>query len=199
MSFLKDIVKGFANGLQDGARTPAPPGRQERGRIDGLCRALGWSVDERDGDTVKLHFNDPLAGVRKVYIDKGDEPLVLFNVFSVVGALCFGPLVDRFGLRWPLSLGFLALVGVLIALGQATDFTMIMALSGALGFFLLGCNYALYGAAAAYYPADMRGRGSGAAITALRVTSLPVPDVVGTAITGKAACASGLPPPATSM
>ena len=41
---------------------------------------------------------------------------------------------------------------------------MIMALSGALGFFLLGCNYSLYGAAAACYPADMRGRGSGAAI-----------------------------------
>ncbi|HEY7799672.1 MAG TPA: MFS transporter, partial [Hyphomonadaceae bacterium] len=36
---------------------------------------------------------------------------VLFNVFSVVGALCFGPLVDRFGLRWPITLGFLALVG----------------------------------------------------------------------------------------
>jgi AAHS family 3-hydroxyphenylpropionic acid transporter len=100
---------------------------------------------------------------------------VLFNVFSVVGALCFGPLVDRFGLRWPLSLGFLALVGVLLALAQATDHNTIMALSGALGFFLLGCNYALYGAAAAYYPADMRGRGSGAAIAWGRLGSVAGP------------------------
>ena len=46
-------------------------------------------------------------------------PSVLFNVFSVVGALVLGPLVDRFGLRWPMTLGFLALIGVLIGLGQA--------------------------------------------------------------------------------
>ncbi len=117
---------------------------------------------------------------------KADASLasVLFNVFSVVGALCFGPLVDRFGLRWPLTLGFLALIGVLIALGQATGYMAIMALSGALGFFLLGCNYALYGAAAAYYPGEMRGRGSGAAIAWGRLGSVAGPLIGGYLLQG---------------
>jgi AAHS family 3-hydroxyphenylpropionic acid transporter len=112
---------------------------------------------------------------------------VLFNLFSVVGALCFGPLVDRFGLRWPITLGFLALVAVLIALGQASEYFAIMALSGALGFFLLGCNYALYGAAASYYPGEMRGRGSGAAIAWGRLGSVVGPLIGGYLLQGGSA------------
>jgi AAHS family 3-hydroxyphenylpropionic acid transporter len=117
---------------------------------------------------------------------KADASLasVLFNLFSVVGALFFGPLVDRFGLRWPLTLGFLALIGVLIGLAQASDYVAIMALSGALGFFLLGANYALYGAAAAYYPGEMRGRGSGAAIAWGRLGSVAGPLIGGYLLQG---------------
>ena len=112
---------------------------------------------------------------------------VLFNVCSVVGALIFGRLVDRFGLRWPITLGFLALVGVLIALAQATDHVAVMALSGALGFFVLGCNYAVYGAAASYYPAEMRGRGSGAAIAWGRLGSVAGPLIGGYLLQGGSA------------
>ena len=112
---------------------------------------------------------------------------VLFNVFSVAGALCFGPLVDRFGLRWPLTGGFLGLVIVLIALGQATDYFAIMALSGALGVFLLGCNYALYGAAASYYPPEMRGRGAGAAIAWGRLGAVVGPLIGGYLLQGGSA------------
>jgi len=119
---------------------------------------------------------------------KADASLasVMFNAFSVVGALIFGPLVDRFGLRWPLSLGFLALIGVLVGMGQAEGFVPIMALSGALGFFLLGCNYALYGAAAAYYPAELRGRGSGAAIAWGRLGAVAGPLIGGWLLQGGA-------------
>lgn len=112
---------------------------------------------------------------------------VLFNVFAVVGALCLGPLVDRFGLRWPITLGFLALIGVLVALAQATDHVAVMALSGALGFFVLGCNYAVYGAAASYYPAEMRGRGSGAAIAWGRLGSVAGPLIGGYLLQGGSA------------
>lgn len=117
---------------------------------------------------------------------KADASLasVLFNVFSVVGALILGPLVDRFGLRWPITLGFLALIGVLIGLAQATDYFAVMALSGALGFFVLGCNYAVYGAAASYYPAEMRGRGSGAAIAWGRLGSVAGPLIGGYLLQG---------------
>lgn len=120
---------------------------------------------------------------------KADASLasVLFNVFSVVGALVLGPLVDRFGLRWPITLGFLALIGVLIGLAQATDYVAVMALSGALGFFVLGCNYAVYGAAASYYPAEMRGRGSGAAIAWGRLGSVAGPLIGGYLLQGGSA------------
>lgn len=120
---------------------------------------------------------------------KADASLasVLFNVFSVVGALILGPLVDRFGLRWPITLGFLALIGVLIGLAQATDYLAVMALSGALGFFVLGCNYAVYGAGASYYPAEMRGRGSGAAIAWGRLGSVAGPLIGGYLLQGGSA------------
>lgn len=120
---------------------------------------------------------------------KADASLaaVMFNVFSVVGALCLGPLVDRFGLRWPITLGFLALIGVLVALAQATDYVAIMTLSGALGFCVLGCNYAVYGAAASYYPAEMRGRGSGAAIAWGRLGSVAGPLIGGYLLQGGSA------------
>ena len=87
-----------------------------------------------------------------------------FNFASVAGALILGRLVDRFGVRWPLIIAYLGLIGTLFALAAATDFTAIMVLSGGLGFFLLGANYALYGAAAAFYPQAIRGRGAGAAV-----------------------------------
>ncbi len=112
---------------------------------------------------------------------------VVFNVFSVLGALILGPLVDRFGLRWPITLGFLALIGVLIGLAQATDYFAVMALSGLLGFFVLGCNYAVYGAAASYYPAEMRGRGSGAAIAWGRLGSVAGPLIGGYLLQGGSA------------
>jgi len=98
-----------------------------------------------------------------------------------------GPLVDRFGVRWPITLGFLALIGVLVALAQATDYFAIMALSGALGFFVLGCNYAVYGAAASYYAAEMRGRGSGAAIAWGRLGSVAGPLIGGYLLQGGSA------------
>jgi AAHS family 3-hydroxyphenylpropionic acid transporter len=129
----------------------------------------------------------PTLVAAKGFAEDASLASVLFNVVSVVGALCFGPLVDRFGLRWPLTIGFLALIGVLIALGQATDYIAVMALSGALGFFLLGCNYALYGAAAGYYPGEMRGRGSGAAIAWGRLGSVAGPLIGGYLLQGGAA------------
>ena len=92
----------------------------------------------------------PTLVAAKGYAEDASLSSVLFNGVSVLGAFSFGLLVDRFGVRWPLTLGFLGLAGTLIALGRATDYEAIMALSGVLGFFLLGCNYAAYGAAASF-------------------------------------------------
>jgi AAHS family 3-hydroxyphenylpropionic acid transporter len=104
---------------------------------------------------------------------------VFFNFLSVFGALFFGALADRFGLRWPLISCYLGLMVSLIALGAANSFLPVMALCGAVGFFVLGANYALYGSAAGYYPPAVRGRGSGAAIAWGRMGAVSGPLIGG--------------------
>jgi AAHS family 3-hydroxyphenylpropionic acid transporter len=107
-----------------------------------------------------------------------------FNWASVAGALVLGRLVDRFGPRWPLTLSYAALILSLVALGAATDHTTILSMSAAAGFFLLGANYALYGVAPAYYPASMRGTGSGASVAVGRVGSILGPAAAGILLAG---------------
>ncbi len=106
----------------------------------------------------------PTLVVAKGYPADASQASVWFNFGSVAGALILGRIVDKLGVRWPLTLAFVGLIAALIGLAAATDKMAIMVLSGAVGFTLLGANYALYGAAAAYYPEAVRGRGSGAAV-----------------------------------
>lgn len=102
-----------------------------------------------------------------------------FNFGSVAGALLLGALVDRFHFRWPLSLAYLALIATLILLGASSSHAVVIALSGAIGFFLLGANYALYGVAPGYYAREIRGTGSGASIAVGRVGSIAGPLMAG--------------------
>lgn len=115
---------------------------------------------------------------------------VWFNYASVAGALGFGFLVDKFGVRWPLVISYAGLIIALFMLSGAVGLTPILLLSGALGFFLVGANYALYGAAASYYPKVMRGRGSGAAIAWGRMGSVGGPLVGGYLLAGGASAGS---------
>ncbi len=114
------------------------------------------------------------------------QSAVAFNYASVVGAFIFGWFVDKVGARWPLAIAYAALISVVVLLAQSNDIAMIVALSGAAGFFLLGANYALYGIAASYYPASMRGRGSGAAIGFGRVGAIIGPTLPGLLLAGGA-------------
>ena len=98
---------------------------------------------------------------------------------ALPGALLLGALVDRFHFRWPLGLAYLALIGTLVLLGAASSHGVVIVLSGAVGFFLLGANYALYGVAPAYYPKEIRGTGSGASIAVGRVGSIAGPLLAG--------------------
>jgi AAHS family 3-hydroxyphenylpropionic acid transporter len=116
---------------------------------------------------------------------------LLFNFGSVAGALLFGWLVDRFDARWPLTIAYLGLIGALFALSQSSGMALIVLLSGAAGFFLLGANYALYGVAPAYYPAAIRGTGSGASVAMGRVGSIIGPLLAG-ALLGSGTSASGV-------
>jgi AAHS family 3-hydroxyphenylpropionic acid transporter len=107
-----------------------------------------------------------------------------FNWASVAGALMIGWLVDRFGPRWPLTLAYAGLIVSLVALGAATDHEKIVVYSGLAGFLLLGANYALYGVAPSYYPAQMRATGSGASVAVGRVGSILGPLVAGLMLAG---------------
>lgn len=102
-----------------------------------------------------------------------------FNFGSVAGALLLGWLVDRFHFRWPLGIAYLSLIVVLVLLGASSNHAVIIVLSGAVGFFLLGANYALYGVAPVYYPRESRGTGSGASIAVGRVGAIAGPLLAG--------------------
>ncbi len=55
---------------------------EERGRIERLCRELGWGVDGREGGAILLRFNHAELGPRDVRVLSGDDCLALFLVYS---------------------------------------------------------------------------------------------------------------------
>ena len=128
----------------------------------------------------------PTLVASKGFPADASQASVWFNYTSVAGALLFGLLVDRFGVRWPLVISYAGLIAALFMLSGADSRAWILILSGVLGFFLLGANYALYGAAASYYPKAVRGRGSGAAIAWGRLGSVGGPLVGGYLLAGGA-------------
>jgi hypothetical protein len=52
-----------------------------------MCQELGWPIDERDGSTILLHFNDPIIRIRKVAISSGEKVMG----FTVVSAATLNP------------------------------------------------------------------------------------------------------------
>jgi AAHS family 3-hydroxyphenylpropionic acid transporter len=111
---------------------------------------------------------------------------ITFNFVAVAGGILFARLVDGFGTRTPLVVAYVGVIATLMALGAATNQAVILFLSGALGFFLLGANYALYGVAGSYYPLEMRGTGSGASVAMSRVGSILGPMLAGVMLGGGA-------------
>jgi AAHS family 3-hydroxyphenylpropionic acid transporter len=126
-----------------------------------------------------LNWLPTLAVAKGLDRSVAPQASLAFNFGSIAGALLLGWLVDRLGPRWPLTLSFVALIAALLALASATELSMIVALSGVAGFFLLGANYALYGVLPSYYPAAMRGTGAGASVAVGRVGSIVGPFVPG--------------------
>ena len=107
-----------------------------------------------------------------------------FNFASVAGALLIGWLVDRFDLRWPLTVAYAGLAIALVALSGSDTLAQMLVLSGAAGFFVLGANFALYGLAPTYYSPETRGTGSGASIAVGRVGSIAGPLLAGLLLGG---------------
>ena len=82
MSLFKEFVEGVTSGFVSAA-SESP---SDRDVVETCCQGLGWSVDERpSSNDVRLHFNDPLIGIRKVRILGGNQDgAVTFSVHSAV-------------------------------------------------------------------------------------------------------------------
>jgi hypothetical protein len=88
MGLFKDVVEGFANGFATAAVDHANAARTHghsaigSGRIELLCRYIGWEIDERTSEGIALHFNEPAVGIRKVIVAQNADLVVLFSTDS---------------------------------------------------------------------------------------------------------------------
>jgi hypothetical protein len=86
MGLFQDAVQGFVNGFVTGAADNVRASHAAGGMaaVERLCRELGWDIDERDGNIIKLHFKDSQAmgGIRKVCISLAEAGLPHFYCLS---------------------------------------------------------------------------------------------------------------------
>jgi len=113
-----------------------------------------------------------------------------FNLGGIAGALLLALAVDRLGPRWPMAAGYGGLVAVMSALAAAHGFVLIVILSAAGGFLVLGVQYILYGMTPIYYAAETRGATAGAAVGVGRVGSILGPLVGGALLTAGASASA---------
>lgn len=112
-------------------------------------------------------------------LEDGASASFAFNILGILGAVFVGLLVDRVGSRWSLALTYAALAATMWAISTVADLPMILLLSGAAGFLVLGAQYALYGIAPGIYPADSRAAAAGAAVGIGRFGSIVGPLLAG--------------------
>lgn len=111
----------------------------------------------------------------------GATASLFFNLLGAVGALAFGWLADRYGVRASLPLGYAALAAALLMLAGTNDAARIVAFAALCGFFTMGAQYTLYSMPTALYPAAARGTGAGASVAVGRLGSIIGPLFAGIA------------------
>lgn len=119
-------------------------------------------------------------------VDRGFEPKqaagvsTLFNLGGAIGGVVIGLIIDKLGVRWPLAVVFVGLIGVLFALAAPdTGIGLTAALAFAVGFLIMSAQFGLYGSTPPYYAPAVRGTGVGAAIAAGRFGSALGPMAAG--------------------
>lgn len=109
----------------------------------------------------------------------GASAALAFNLTGILGALVLGWVVDRIGFRWALFAIYGSLALVVLALSGAGPIRLIVILSAAAGFLVLGAQFALYGLTPILYPVHMRAAGAGAAVAFGRFGSIIGPLMAG--------------------
>jgi AAHS family 3-hydroxyphenylpropionic acid transporter len=107
---------------------------------------------------------------------------MVVNVGSIIGSFTIGRACDRFGVRWPMFLVYLAMAASLSALAIASGREALWAAALAAGYFVLGSQFVLYGLAPRLYEYEARGAGVGAAVAVGRVGAISGPLLVGLAL-----------------
>jgi AAHS family 3-hydroxyphenylpropionic acid transporter len=118
-------------------------------------------------------------------IAKGQAPAegfaaaMAFNLAGVVGSLGIAALTDRAGWRWPLVGVYLGLAGAMAGLASAGAAPLILILSAAAGFLVMGAQFSLYAVAPRLYPVHVRAAGAGTAVAVGRFGSIIGPLIAG--------------------
>lgn len=107
---------------------------------------------------------------------------LVVNAGSIVGSFTIGRACDRFGVRWPMFLVYLAMAVSLSALAIASGRETLWAAALAAGYFVLGSQFVLYGLAPRLYEQQARGAGVGAAVAVGRIGAITGPVLVGLAL-----------------
>ena len=118
-------------------------------------------------------------------IAKGQAPAegfaaaMAFNLAGVAGSLGIAALTDRAGWRWPLVGVYLGLAAAMAGLASAGTAPLILILSAASGFLVMGAQFSLYAVAPRLYPAHVRAAGAGTAVAVGRFGSIIGPLIAG--------------------
>ena len=82
-TFMRGVTKGRRSAVSERSVHHASE------LVEYFCQQLGWSIDERiDAREIRLHFKDPLIGIRKVVVTAStDDPAMSFTMRSSVGLM----------------------------------------------------------------------------------------------------------------
>jgi AAHS family 3-hydroxyphenylpropionic acid transporter len=171
---------------RDGSQRQSAPGYADSlfGGGQALRTVLLWVVFA----LTLLQLSLLLNWLPSLVINRGFPPgdafitTMVVNVGSIIGSFTIGRACDRFGVRWPMFLVYLAMAASLSALAIASGRETLWAAALAAGYFVLGSQFVLYGLAPRLYQHQARGAGVGAAVAVGRVGAISGPLLVGLAL-----------------
>ncbi|MFC4312284.1 3-(3-hydroxy-phenyl)propionate transporter MhpT [Steroidobacter flavus] len=154
------------------------------GRGQALRTVLLWVVFA----LTLLQLSLLLNWLPSLVINRGFPPSDAFittmvvNIGSIIGSFTIGRACDRYGVRWPMFLVYIAMALSLSALAMASGRETLWAAALAAGYFVLGSQFVLYGLAPRLYAHEARGAGVGAAVAIGRIGAITGPLLVGVAL-----------------
>lgn len=102
-----------------------------------------------------------------------------YNIGGVFGSILMGMMLDKMRMSFVIKFIYLGILVSLCCLSFSPTVAVLAFSAVGCGLFIVGGQSALYGLAAIYYPAEMRGTGVGAAVAVGRIGSFAGPLLAG--------------------